>query len=266
MDGRSIKRALSVVRSRLFGGLSCGVEVREDCREGEGLGGGLAFQLGKGFGGFACGLFVFALVPLLREDVVEAFFPGFGGVFADGCDHFAGVVEDDFVDGLERNGRGFGQVERSDLEGVEEQAGAFGVKTAVGDALGDERDGGLDGAAVFEGGQLEEGEGVARLGQEARFVGAVVVVAEVFFAETFAAAAVSVGEDVAALEVLAWCVWHGWYPPGYFAGKVRTDRDLSMELSWRVWKCAAAVAGIFFYCCPCNSLFHGCQGLGCGKR
>jgi hypothetical protein len=39
--------------------------------------------------------------------------------------------------------------------------------------------------------------------QERRFVGTVVVEAEIIFAETFAAATVSVGEDVAALEVSA---------------------------------------------------------------
>ena len=41
----------------------------------------------------------------------------------------------------------------------------------------------------------------------------VVVVAEIFFAETFTAATVSVGEDVAALEVLDVRGWHGVVPP-----------------------------------------------------
>ena len=77
----------------------------------------------------------------------------------------------------------------------------------------DDRDGGLDGGTVFERGELEGGEGVAVFGLEARFVGAVMVVTEVFGAERFAAAAVAVGEDVAALEVLALSVWHGVYPP-----------------------------------------------------
>ena len=44
-------------------------------------------------------------------------------------------------------------------------------------------------------------------------MGAVVVEAKIFLAETFAAAAVSVGEDVAALEVLALWLWHGGTPP-----------------------------------------------------
>ena len=58
-------------------------------------------------------------------------------------------VGDDLFDGFRLLGDGFGEVERGDLQAVEEQAGALGVKTAVGDALEDEADGGLDGAAVL---------------------------------------------------------------------------------------------------------------------
>ena len=118
------------------------------------------------------------------------------------------------------------------MQGVEEQAGAFGVEAAVGDALGDQCNCGLDGAAVFEGWEFEGGEGVAIFGLEPGLVGAVVVEAEIFFTEAFAAAAMAVGEDVAALEVLAFGVWHEVYPPlGYFVGKVRMAKDLGMKLS-----------------------------------
>ena len=97
------------------------------------------------------------------------------------------------------------------MQGVEEQAGAFGVEAAGGDALDDEGDGGLDRAAVFERGEVEGGEVFGLL---ARLVGAVVVVAEIFFAEAFRAAAVSVGEDVAALEVFGLSVGHVVPPLG----------------------------------------------------
>jgi hypothetical protein len=105
------------------------------------------------------------------------------------------------------------------LQAVEEQAGTFGVQTAAGQALQDEADGGLDGTAVVgqrevEGGQrvrLEVGE--RRAG--ARAAGGVVVVAEGLVAEAFGAAAVAVGEDVAALEVERFGLgWHGVPPPG----------------------------------------------------
>jgi hypothetical protein len=46
-------------------------------------------------------------------------------------------------------GGGFGEVEASDLEAVEEEAGAAGVDVVGGDALEDFADGGLDGGAVF---------------------------------------------------------------------------------------------------------------------
>jgi len=139
---------------------------------------------------------------------------GFDAEFGDGRDHGAVVVELDFVDRFEGFGGRFGQVAGGDLHGVEQQAGAFGVEHAVGDALGDDRNGGLDGGTVFERREVEGGELVAEFGLErAGFVGAEVVVTEVFRAQGFAAAAVAVGEDVAALEVLALGVRHGCVPP-----------------------------------------------------
>jgi hypothetical protein len=44
--------------------------------------------------------------------------------------------------------------------------------------------------------------------------GGVVVVAEFFVAEAWAAAAVAVGQDVSAFGSVLFLAW--WYPPGYF--------------------------------------------------
>jgi hypothetical protein len=94
----------------------------------------------------------------------------------------------------------FGEVEAGDLEAVEEEAGAAGVNVVGGDALEDLADGVLDGGTVFGERELEGGAagaaGVRVLRGSSR---GVVVVAEVFAAEAWAAAAVAVGEDVTAL-------------------------------------------------------------------
>jgi hypothetical protein len=100
-------------------------------------------------------------------------------------------------------GGGFGEVKAGDLEAVEEQAGAAGVDVVGGDALEDFADGLLDGGTVFRQGKVEGGAAATtllRIGDG--FSGGVVVVAEVFSAEAGAAAAVAVGEDVAALVLL----------------------------------------------------------------
>jgi hypothetical protein len=112
-----------------------------------------------------------------------------------------GGVVDDVGDGVGARrvadvGR---QVGGGDLQAVEEEAGAFGVEAAGGEAVQDKPDGGMDGAAVVDQGHVEEAEGVAQLAGFGR-AGGVVVVAEGFVAEAFAAAAVAVGEDVPALE------------------------------------------------------------------
>lgn len=104
-----------------------------------------------------------------------------------------------------------GQVGAGDLETVEEQACAPGIDLVVGDAAEDLADGELDGGAVFGDGEVE---GVAvlmgtRVGH--RSAGGVVVVAEVFAAQAWAAAAVAVGEDVAALVTFG--LGHGGTPP-----------------------------------------------------
>jgi hypothetical protein len=83
----------------------------------------------------------------------------------------------------------------------------------------------LNRAAVFEGGKVEGGEGVALFGQARGLVGAEVVEAKIFFTEAFASAAVSVGEDVSALEVPGVRVWHGVVPPlGTFEVKYGWER------------------------------------------
>ena len=103
-------------------------------------------------------------------------------------------------------GGGLGKVEAGDLEAVEEQAGASGIDVVGGDAAENFADGLLDSGTVFGEGVVEGGAAAsALLGIGDGFSGGVVVVAEVFSAQAGAAAAVAVGEDVAAL-ILFWCV------------------------------------------------------------
>ena len=105
-----------------------------------------------------------------------------------------------FFDDFGLGGLGFGEIEAGDLEAVEEEAGAAGVDVIGGDALEDLADGVLDGGAVFGERDLEGGAaGSTGVAVGRGFAGGVVVVAEVFAAEARAAAAVAVGEDVAAL-------------------------------------------------------------------
>ena len=116
-------------------------------------------------------------------------------------------------------GGGFGEIKAGDLESVEEEAGAAGVDFIGGDTLKDLADGVLDGGAVFGEGEVEAGAAaLTLLGVGDGSSGGVVVVAEVFSAEAGAAAAVAVGEDVAALVLfgcLGFCV-HWSLPTGYF--------------------------------------------------
>jgi hypothetical protein len=113
---------------------------------------------------------------------------------------------------------GAGQVDASDLEAVEEEAGALGVDFVAGDAAEDLADGGLDGGAILGVGQVEGGAAIATLaGVGDRAASGVVVVTEFFLAKAWAGAAASVGEDVAALVLFdrfgSWCgVLHGLVP------------------------------------------------------
>ena len=103
----------------------------------------------------------------------------------------------------------FGEVEAGDLEAVEEKAGAAGIDLIGGDALEDLADRVLDGRTIVGIGEGEfEGGAAGSAGVGCGFAGGVVVVAEVLSAQAGAAAAVAVGEDVAALEAL-WCVGAG---------------------------------------------------------
>jgi hypothetical protein len=97
-------------------------------------------------------------------------------------------------------GGGFGEVEAGDLEAIEEEAGAAGIDVVRGDTAENFADGLLDGGTVFGEGKVEGGAAAsALLGVGDGFSGGVMVVAEVFSAQAGAAAAVAVGEDVAAL-------------------------------------------------------------------
>ena len=148
--------------------------------------------------------------------------------FGAGGEDAEGGVDGDLFDGLVfgfgfvggsgfglGSGLGFGEVEAGDLEAVEEETGAAWVDVVGGDALEDLADGGLDGGAVFGERQVEDGAAAAALARAGDgLAGGVVVVAELFLAEAWAGAAVSVGEDVAALVLFdVWCgVLHGGVP------------------------------------------------------
>jgi hypothetical protein len=104
-----------------------------------------------------------------------------------------------------------GEVEARDLEAVEEEAGAASVNLVARDSAEDLADGALDGGAVFGQGEVEVGlAGAAGVRGFDRPASGVVVVAEFFVAEAWAAAAVAVGKDVAAL--IAFCVLHVCIP------------------------------------------------------
>ena len=114
------------------------------------------------------------------------------------------------------HGYGFGALARyvgaGDLKAVEEEACASGVDGVGGDGLEDLPDGLLDGGTVFGDGEVE-GVLVGARGCDG-FAGGVVVVAEVFAAERWAAAAAAFGEDVTAL--VAFGLWHEVLPLVYF--------------------------------------------------
>ena len=124
------------------------------------------------------------------------------------------------------------EIGAGDLEAVEEETGAAGVEVVGGETLEDEADGELDGGAVLKDRELDGGAaGFAGVGVGAGTAGGVVVVAEVLVAERGAAAAVAVGEDVAALEAfgLLWLVlwrgvFHGVSPPGRKCAKYSKEK------------------------------------------
>ena len=96
-----------------------------------------------------------------------------------------------------------GEVGGSDLEAVEEEAGAARVHVVEGDAAEDLADGELDGGAVFGVREIEGGAaGAALFGAGDGLAGGVVEVAEGFAAEAGRAAAAAVGVDVAAALAL----------------------------------------------------------------
>jgi hypothetical protein len=93
----------------------------------------------------------------VEEEVAQGWVGGGGLELVLGGEEAVDGVGDDLLDGLGLFGDGLGEVERGDLQAVEEQAGALGVEAAVGYALQDEADGRLDGAAVFGDGKVEGG-------------------------------------------------------------------------------------------------------------
>ena len=93
-------------------------------------------------------------------------------------DGIMGELVDGFGLGV---GGGFGKVRGGDLQAVEEEAGAFGVKGVGGEAAEDLADGELDGGAVVGLGQGKGGLAAAailNLGFGDGFAGGVMVVAK----------------------------------------------------------------------------------------
>ena len=130
-------------------------------------------------------------------------------------------VEGDLFHGFDLGCRpaarlGLGEVEAGDLEAIEEQARAAWIDVVGGDAAEDFADGVLDGAAVFGQRDLEGGTTAAAQARVFdRLAGGVVVVTKFLLAEAGAAAAASIGEDVAALIAfpgLECCGLHGGTP------------------------------------------------------
>ena len=122
---------------------------------------------------------------------------GLGGVVLEEAAAAMGVGGAWAIGGLAGVGR---EVEGGDLQAVEEEAGAAGIDLVAGDALEDFADGELDGGAVFGEREVEGGFGWGCGGGFGEgFAGFVVVEAESFPVEGSGAAAVAVGEEVAAL-------------------------------------------------------------------
>ena len=149
-----------------------------------------------------CFFFGFAAGYLVLEVFDESLAAGDDAEFSFGSELAVGFVFDDVGDCLLRFGVAAvrREVEASDLEAVEQEAGALGVDGSGGDAEEDFADSLLDGGAVFRVGKSEGGGAGAAGGvfrdAAARFV---VVVAELLSGEARAAAAAAVGVDVAAL-------------------------------------------------------------------
>ena len=90
----------------------------------------------------------------------------------------------------------------------------------------------MDGCAIFGEREVEFGlAGFAVAWVLDWAAGGVVVVAEFFVAEAWAAAAVAVGQDVSAL--VAFCVLHVGIPLGTFGSKVFKRKDLSPDFRIR---------------------------------
>jgi hypothetical protein len=204
------------------------------------LGGGL--QVGEDGAvdvfGTRCVLRLFLLGGLVfeafDEELEEAGLFFGGGEFGAWSDGAVGGIVDDFIDCLRGFGgfagggrRGAGQVGTGDLEAVEQEAGAARVDVVGGDAAEDLCDGGLDVGAVVGVGEREL-EGVAAGAAGTRVLdgaaGGVVVVAEIFVAQAWACTAASVGEDVAALEVLGFGGLHGVAPWCHFCVKSSKEK------------------------------------------
>jgi hypothetical protein len=159
---------------------SCGALPSDGCGYGLYLGDGLIVFLsgsgsGSGFGlGFEVGDFFFGKPFFVFADVFDLGFGGLivffvffffeifaaPGVFTErGIAYGAGIDDDaGFDDGLEVDAA---EVGGGGLEGVEQEAGGFGVDLPVEDEAHDLHERDLDGICVLEHGQVERGASAA---------------------------------------------------------------------------------------------------------
>jgi hypothetical protein len=150
------------------------------CGNGLYLVDGLLF-CGRGFGagfevgdGFFCGRFFVFVFFFFKIFAGPGIFAELGLVYGAGIDDYAGLDDGLEIDAAQVGGGG--------LQGVEQQAGGFGVYLSAEDEAHDLHERDLDGVGVFEHGQIERGAaaaGAVGVEDDTGFVPAFVEIAKV---------------------------------------------------------------------------------------